>query len=147
MRFCFFSWFFKNSELIRDSPLWHLNFIPSTCDSVIIIGSGSVTYTVGLRFIYKRRVRVSIKIRILAFLGKYSNIICWVSKHIDWGSHQILYYFHQKRRRRKVLLHSSTSLDYKNASEYFNHIAPWNKYGLATSFVVVNELLHKPSWV
>ena len=44
------------------SSLWHSNFIPSVRDSVIIIGSGSVTYTFGLRFIYKRWVRVSIKI-------------------------------------------------------------------------------------
>ena len=28
------------------------------------------------------------KIWILAFFGKYSNIVCWVSKHVDWGSHQ-----------------------------------------------------------
>ena len=27
------------------------------------------------------------KIWILAFLGNYSNIVCWVSKCVDWGSH------------------------------------------------------------
>ena len=38
--------------------------------------------TFGSRFIYKRWVGVVYqkKIRILAFLGKYSNIVCWVSK-------------------------------------------------------------------
>ena len=89
--FYFFSWFFKNCELTRDSSLWLSNFIPSVRDSVIIIGSGSVTYTFDLRFIYKRWVRVSIKIWILAFLGKYSNIICWVSKRVDWGSNHLYY--------------------------------------------------------
>ena len=37
VRFCFFSWFFKNHEFIKDSSLWHSNFILSVCDSVIII--------------------------------------------------------------------------------------------------------------
>ena len=89
MSFCFFSWFFKNCELIKDSFLWCSNFIPSVRDSVIIIGSRSVTYTFDSHFIYKLWVKVSIKIWILAFLGKYSNIICWVSKRVDWGSHQV----------------------------------------------------------
>ena len=48
-----------------------------------IIGLRSVTYTFGLRFTYKRWVRVLSKICILAFLGNYSNTICWVSKRID----------------------------------------------------------------
>ena len=86
VRFCFFSWFFKNCELIKDSSLWRSNFILSVCDSVIIIRSGFVTYTFGSRFIYNRWVRVSIEIWILAFLGKYSNIICWISKCVDWDS-------------------------------------------------------------
>ena len=37
VRFRFFSWFFKNHEFIKDSSLWHSNFIPSVCDLVIII--------------------------------------------------------------------------------------------------------------
>ena len=48
-------------------------FIPLVHDSIIIIGSRSV-YTFGSRFTYKRWVRVLSKIKILAFLGKYSNI-------------------------------------------------------------------------
>ena len=85
-----FLWFFKNCELIRDSPLWRSNFIPLVHDSIIIIGSRSVTYTFGSRFTYKRWVRVLSKIWILAFLGKYSNIVCWVSKRVNWSSHHIL---------------------------------------------------------
>ena len=89
MRFCFFSWFFKNYELIRDSFLWRSNFIHSVHDSIIIIESGSATYTFGSHFIYKRWVRVSIKIWILAFLGKYSNIFVgfqsvWIEVRIIW---------------------------------------------------------------
>ena len=61
MRFCFFFWFFKNCELIRDSSLWHSKFIPSLRDLVIIIGSKSVTYTFGPCFIYKCWVRISNK--------------------------------------------------------------------------------------
>ena len=87
VRFCFFFWFFKNCELIKDSSLWRSNYIPSVRDSIIIIGSGLVTNTFVSHFNYKRWVRVSIKIWIVAFLGKYSNIICWVSKSVDWGSH------------------------------------------------------------
>ena len=49
-----------------------------------------VTYTFGSRFTYKRWVRVLLKIWILAFLGKYSNIVCWVSKRVNWSSHHIL---------------------------------------------------------
>ena len=79
--------FFKNCELIRDSSLWHSNFIPLIRDSIIIIGSRSV-YTFGSRFTYKRWVRFLSKIWILAFLGIYSNIVCWVSMRVNWGSHQ-----------------------------------------------------------
>ena len=93
MRFCFFSWFFKNCDLIKDSSWWHSNFILSVHDSIIIIGSGSVTYTFGSHFIYKHWVRVSTKIQVLALLGKYSNIICWVSKRIDLGSHHLYMQF------------------------------------------------------
>ena len=32
----------------------------------------------------------SIKIMILAFLGKYSNIVCWVSKCVCWGSYHLV---------------------------------------------------------
>ena len=88
-----FFWFSKNCELIRDSSLWRSNFIPLVHDSIIIIGSRSVTYTFGSRFTYKRWVRVLSKIWILAFLGKYSNIDCWVSKRVNWGSHHILILF------------------------------------------------------
>ena len=89
MRFCFF-WFFKNCELIRDSSLWHSNFILLVHDLVIIIRSRSVTYTFGSHFTYKRWDGVSIKIWISAFLGKYFNIIYWVSKRVDWGLYQCL---------------------------------------------------------
>ena len=88
-----FFWFFKNCELIRNSSLWRSNFIHLVHDSIIIIGSRSVTYTFGSRFTYKRWVRVLLKIWILAFLGKYSNIDCWVSKRVNWGSHHILILF------------------------------------------------------
>ena len=53
-----FFWFFKNCELIRDSSLWHSNFIPLVRDSIIITGSRCYTYTFGSRFDYKRWVRV-----------------------------------------------------------------------------------------
>ena len=62
VRYRFFFFFFKNCELIRDSSLWHSNFIPLVYDLVIIIGSRSITYTFGSHFIYKCWVRVSIKI-------------------------------------------------------------------------------------
>ena len=65
--FCFFFWFFKNCELIKESSLWRSNFIHSGRNSVIIIGSRSITYTFGSHFIYKCWVEVSIKIWILAF--------------------------------------------------------------------------------
>ena len=68
--FYFFFWFFKNCELIKDSFLWLSNFIPSVHDSIIIIGSRSVTYTFGSRFIYKYWVRVSIKNLNFSFLGQ-----------------------------------------------------------------------------
>ena len=65
-----FFWFFKNCELIRDSSLWCSNFIPSVHDSIIIIGSRSVTYTFGSRFNYEHWVRVSIKNLNFRFLGQ-----------------------------------------------------------------------------
>ena len=93
MRFCFFSWFLQNCELIKDSSLWCSNFIPSVRDSVIIIELEFVTYTFALYFNYKYWIWVSIKIWILAFLGKYFNIICWVSKRVNWVSHYFLNFF------------------------------------------------------
>ena len=60
-----FFWFFK---LIRDSSLWRSNFIPSVRDSIVIIGSRSITYTFDSHFTYKHWVRVLSKICILAFL-------------------------------------------------------------------------------
>ena len=45
--------FSRNCKLIKDSSLWHSNFI-----LIIIIGSRSVTYTFGSRFTYKHWVRV-----------------------------------------------------------------------------------------
>ena len=86
-----FFWFFKNCKLIRDSSSWRSNLIPSVRDSIVIIGSRSVTYTFGSRFTYERWVRVLSKICILAFLGNYSNTVCWVSKRVDWGSHHLQY--------------------------------------------------------
>ena len=83
-----FFWFFKNCELIRDSSLWRLNFIPLVHDSIVIIGSRFVTYTFGSSFTYKSWVRVLSKICILAFLGNYSNTVCWVSNRVEYGSHQ-----------------------------------------------------------
>ena len=103
-----FFWFFKNCELIRDSSLWRSNFIPLVHDSIIIIGSRSVTYTFGSRFTYKRWVKVLSKNLNFSFLGQvfqywllgfkacqlrfasYSNIVCWVSMRVYWGSHQNL---------------------------------------------------------
>ena len=69
-----FFWFFKNCELIRDSSLWRSNFILLVHDSIIIIGSRSVTYTFDLRFTYKRWVRVFYQNMNFSFLGKYLNI-------------------------------------------------------------------------
>ena len=83
-----FFWFFKNCELIRDSFLWRSNFIPLVRDSIIIIGSRCYTYTFSLRFDYKRWVRVSIKNLNFSFLGQVFQYFCWVSKRVDWGSHQ-----------------------------------------------------------
>ena len=53
-----FFWFFRNCELIRDSSLWRSNFIPLVHDSIIIIGSISVTYTFGSHFACKRWIMV-----------------------------------------------------------------------------------------
>ena len=39
----------KKRELIKDSSLWHSNFIPSVHDSFIIIGSGSVICILPIR--------------------------------------------------------------------------------------------------
>jgi hypothetical protein len=39
VRFASFIGSSKNLKLIKDSSLWHSNFIPSVHDSVIIIGS------------------------------------------------------------------------------------------------------------
>ena len=100
-----FFWFFKNCELFRNYSLRRSNFIHLVCDSIVIIGLRSV-YTFGSRFIYKRCVRILLKIWILAFLGKYSNIFvgsqsmsievrnifqyfCCVSKRVYWGLHQL----------------------------------------------------------
>ena len=82
---------FGSSRTVNLSGIFHCgvqNFIPLVHDSIIIIGSRSITYTFGSRFAYKRWVRVLSKIWILAFLGKYSNIVCWVSMRVDWGPHQ-----------------------------------------------------------
>ena len=65
-----FFWFFKICELIRDSSLWLSNFIPSVCDSIIIIGSRSTTYTFGSHFTYKRWVNV---------LSKYEFYLSWAN--------------------------------------------------------------------
>ena len=78
-----FFWFFKNPELIRNSSLWHSNFIPLVLDSIIIIGSRCYTYTFGLRFDYKRWVRVSIKNLNFSFFGQVFQYFCWVSKRVD----------------------------------------------------------------
>ena len=77
-------------ELIKDSSLWHSNFIPSVHDSIIIIGSGFVIFIPSIRVSFiSIGLGCSIKILILAFLGKYSNIVCWVSKCVCWGSHHL----------------------------------------------------------
>ena len=85
-----FFWFFKNCELIRDSSLWHSNFIPLVHDSIKIIGSRSVTYTFGSRFACKRWVRVFYQNLNFSFLGQVFQYFCWVSKRVYWGSHQPL---------------------------------------------------------
>ena len=64
-----FFWFFKNYELIRDSSLWHSNFIPLVRDSIIITRSKCYTYTFGSRFDYKRWVKV--------FYQKYEFYLSW----------------------------------------------------------------------
>ena len=58
VRLCFSFGSSRTVSFIRDSSLWSSNFIPSVHDSIIIIGSRSVTYTFGLRFTYKCWVRV-----------------------------------------------------------------------------------------
>ena len=70
VRFCFFFWFFKNCELIRDSSLCHSNFIHLVRDSVIIIKSRSVTYTFGSHFACKRWVKVFYQNLNFSFLRK-----------------------------------------------------------------------------
>ena len=65
-----FFWFFKNCELIKDYSLWHSNFIPSVHNSIVIIGSRSVTYTFGSRFTYKCWGQGSIKNLYFSFLGQ-----------------------------------------------------------------------------
>ena len=61
--------------------MWRSNLIPSVHDSFIIIGSGFVIFISSIRVSsINVGLEYSIKIQILAFLGKYSNIICWVSK-------------------------------------------------------------------
>ena len=84
-----FFWFFKNCELIRDSSLWWSNFIPLVHDSIIIIGSRSVTYTFGSRFACKRWVRVFYQNLNFSFLGQVFQYFYWVSKRVYWGSHHI----------------------------------------------------------
>ena len=86
-----FFWFFKNCELIRDSSLWRSNFIHLVHDSIIIIGSRCYTYTFDSRFDYKRWVKVSIKNLNFSFLGQVFQYFCWVSKRVNWSSHQIHY--------------------------------------------------------
>ena len=73
---------FKNCELIRDSSLWRSNFIPLVHDSIIIIGSKSVTYTFGSRFACKRWVRVFYQNLNFSFLGQVFQYFCWVSKRV-----------------------------------------------------------------
>ena len=85
-----FFWFFKNCKLIRDSSLWHSNFIPLVHDSIIIIGSRSVTYTFGSHFAYKCWVRVFYQNLNFSFLGQVFLYFCWVSKHVYWGSHHLV---------------------------------------------------------
>ena len=91
-----FFWFFKNCELIRDSSLWRSNFIPLDHDSIIIIGSRSVTYTFGSRFACKRWVKVFYQNLNFSFLGQVFQYFCWVSKRVYWGSHQKSIHFIQK---------------------------------------------------
>ena len=65
-----FFWFFKNCDLIRDSSLWHSNFILLVRDSIIITGSRCYTYTFGSHFDYKHWVMVSIKNLNFSFFGQ-----------------------------------------------------------------------------
>ena len=71
--------------------MWRSNLIPSIHDSFIIIGSGFVIFisSICVSFI-NVGLGCSIKILILAFLGKYSNIVCWVSKCVWLVSHHLV---------------------------------------------------------
>ena len=64
--------------------MWRSNLIPSVHGSFIIIGSGFVIF---IPLIHVSFINVglgcSIKILILGFLDKYSNIVCWVSKRVS----------------------------------------------------------------
>ena len=51
------------------------------------MGRGLLLYTFGLCFIYRRWVGAFYQKSKFDFLSKYSNIICWVSKCVDWDSH------------------------------------------------------------
>ena len=62
----------KNCELIRDSSLWHSNFIPLVRDSIVIIGSRSV-YTFGSWFNYNHWVKVCLYLWFVFHLGKNLN--------------------------------------------------------------------------
>ena len=68
--------------------MWRSNFIPLVHDSIIIIGSRSVTYTFGSHFACKRWVRVFYQNLNFSFLGQVFQYFCWVSKRVYWGSHQ-----------------------------------------------------------
>ena len=76
--------------------MWRSNFIPLVHDSIIIIGSRSVTYTFGLHFACKRWVRVFYQNLNFSFLGQVFQYFCWVSKRVYWGLHQKSIRFIQK---------------------------------------------------
>ena len=73
----------------QDSSLWRSNFIPLVYNSIIIIGSRSVTYIFGSRFAYKRWVRIFYQNLNFSFLGQIFQYFCWVSKRVDWDSQHI----------------------------------------------------------
>ena len=73
----------------QDSSLWRSNFIPLVYNSIIIIGSRSVTYIFGSRFAYKRWVRIFYQNLNFSFLGQVFQYFCWVSKRVDWDSQHI----------------------------------------------------------
>ena len=88
-----FFWFFKNCELIKDSFLRRSNFIPLLRDSIIIIGSRSVTYTFGSCFTYKCWVRV---------LSKSEFQLSWVNIPILFvGSQSMSFEVRIKERERE----------------------------------------------